>query len=179
MLQPLLSRTVESLISALSNEDGAVRRSARTALTASGRVAVKPLIELLESENSQTRWEAAKALGEIRGEEAVRALVKKLDDNNRDVRWVATAGLMGSGEEALDPLLHELIVKSGSVWVREAGIRIIDSLLNERNREYLRPVLSALRSRAPIFEVPIAAYEALLSLRRGIEISNRGRIGVR
>lgn len=179
MLQPLLSRSVESLINALSDENGAVRQSARAELVTLGPVAVKPLLQLLESENSQTRWEAAKALGEIRGEEAIRALVKKLDDNNRDVRWVATASLMSAGEQALDPLLHELIVKSGSVWVREAGIRVIDSLINERNREYLRPVLSALKSRAPIFKVPIAAYEALLSLRHGGEINNRGRIGVR
>ncbi len=179
MLQPLLSRSVETLIKSLSDSDGAVRQNARSALVAMGQVSVGPLIQLLDSEDSQTRWEAAKALGEIRGEDAVRALVNRLDDNNRDVRWVATAGLMSSGEQALDPLLHELITKSGSVWVREAGIRIIDSLLNERNRYYLRPVLAALKGRAPIFGVPIAAYEALQSLRGGGEINNRGRIGVR
>jgi hypothetical protein len=53
------------------------------------------------------------------------------------------------------------------------------ALINERNRELLRPVLSALESRAPIFEVPIAAYEALLRLRRDGEINNKGKIGVR
>lgn len=179
MLQPLLSRSVETLIKSLSDPDGATRRTARSALVAMGHAAVGPLVQLLDADDNQTRWEAAKALGEIGGEDAVRALVKKLDDNNRDVRWVATAGLMSSGEQALDPLLHELIIKSGSVWVREAGIRIIDSLLNERNRETLRPVLAALKSRAPIFNVPIAAYDALQSLRSGGEINNRGRIGVR
>ncbi|RPH36526.1 hypothetical protein EHM92_04360 [bacterium] len=179
MIRTLVSRPVDSLISALSSEEGAVRQDARMALAALGQVAVQPLIRLLESDDSQVRWEAAKALGDIRGEEAVRALVKKLDDNNRDVRWVATAGLMSSGEQALEPLLHELIIKSGSVWVREAGIRVIDSLLDERNREQRRPVLVALKSRAPIFEVPIAAYEALLGLQRGRELTNRGRIGVR
>jgi HEAT repeat protein len=179
MLQPLLSRSVESLINSLSNEDGAVRQNARVALTALGQLAVTPLVKLLESDNSQVRWEAAKALGEIGGKEAVRALVKKLDDNNRDVRWVATAGLMGAGDRAVEPLLHELIVKSGSVWVRESSIRILDSILNERNREHLRPVLAALKGRAPIFGVPIAAYEALISLGHGGESNNRGRIGVR
>ena len=179
MLQPLLSRSVEALIHSLSDRDGAVRQNARSSLVAMGQMAVKPLIQLLDSEDGQTRWEAAKALGEIGGDEAVRALVKKLDDNNRDVRWVATAGLVSSGERGLDSLLHELITKSGSVWVREAGIRVIDSLLNERNRDYLRPVLTALRGTAPIFGVPIAAYEALQSLRGGGEINNRGRIGVR
>jgi len=178
MLQPLISKSIESLTRSLSSEDGAVRQNARTALTQLGQVSVPPLIKLLNSDNSQVRWEAAKALGEIRGMESVRALVKKLDDNNRDVRWVATAGLMSAGEEALDPLLHELIVKSGSVWVREAGIRVIDSILNDQNREFLRPVMSALKGRAPIFGVPIAAYEALTSL-RGSESLTRERFRIR
>jgi HEAT repeat protein len=179
MLQPLLSRSVETLISSLSSQDGATRQAAREALVAMGQASVWWLIPLLESDDSQVRWEAAKALGEIGGGEAVRALVKKLDDNNRDVRWVATAGLLRAEEQVLDALLHELIVKSGSVWVREASIRVIDSLLDEQNREELRPVLSALKSRAPVFEVPIAAYEALLSLRLGGESNKRGKIGVR
>jgi HEAT repeat protein len=178
MLQPLVSRDIESLIRLLSSGDGAIRQDARASLVAMGQAAVQPLINQLESENSQVRWEAAKALGEIGGRDSVRALVKKLDDNNRDVRWVATAGLMGAGEEALDLLLHELIVKSGSVWVREAGIRIIDSILNERNRDFLRPVVSALKGRAPIFGVPIAAYEALTNL-RGSESLNREKVRVR
>ncbi len=179
MIQPLFSRSVSSLIESLSSKDGAVRQNARLALAALGQVSVHPLIELLESGDSQVRWEAAKALGDIGGEDAVRALVSKLDDSNRDVRWVATTGLVRSGEHALEPLLHALIINSGSVWVREAAIRVIDSPVNERNRELLHPVLTALKSRAPIFEGPIAAYEALLGLRRRGEIIKRGRIGVR
>ncbi len=179
MLQPLVSRSVESLISSLASKDGAIRQNARAVLVSLGQIAVQSLIRLLESTDSQVRWEAAKGLGEIGGEEAERALVKKLDDNNRDVRWVATAGLMGAGERVLEPLLQELIAKSGSVWVREACIRIIDSLLNERNREELRPVITALKGRAPIFEPPIAAYQALQSLRRRAERNNQGKVSIR
>jgi len=179
MLKPVISKPIGSLIRSLSSDDGAIRQNARAALTTLGNSAVDPLIDSLESENGQARWEASKALGDIGGKDAVRALVKELDDNNRDVRWIATAGLMRSGDQVMEPLLHELIVKSGSVWVREAGIRIIDSLIDEGNREYLRPVLSALKSGAPIFEVPLAAYEALLESRRGLDIGSRGRMGVR
>ena len=178
MLRPLNSVSIESLIKLLSSDDGATRQDARASLTAMGQAAVKPLAELLESSDSQLRWEAAKALGEIKGPDAVRALVKVLDDNNRDVRWLATAGLMRSGDAASEPLLHELITKSGSVWVREAGIRIIEAVMNEWNREYLRPVLAALKGRAPIFGVPIAAYEALSGLRHRRETNNRGKAGI-
>ena len=160
------ARSIELTLEGLKSGDPIVRQDAREKLVSQGNTAVPMLNDLLSAREDQIRWEVAKALGEISGPEAIRALARVLSDGNRDVRWVAAEGFIAAGEVATEPLLHELIMHSGLVWVREAGIRVIDANLRSSKAEYLHPVLSALKGRVPIFEVPLAAYEALVELHR-------------
>ena len=159
--KPLLPIT--SLIAELSSPKGDVRDDARRALAAYGREAVKPLIELLSSRDAHTRWEAAKALGEIRGREAAVALASALNDEHRDVRWVAAESLSAIGRDAIVPVLEELISHADSVGVRSSGAHVLGSLVGEEGT--LHAVLSALNGSAPIFDVPVAAFEVLRALR--------------
>ena len=57
--------SIETLINTLSSLKDRTREGARHALVAMGKDAVPSLIEALKNKNSLTRWEAAKALGEI------------------------------------------------------------------------------------------------------------------
>jgi HEAT repeat protein len=154
-----------SLIAALSADEADVREGARRALVSVGRNAVEPLRHLLKSPERQLRWEAVKALGEIKGERAVDALVLSLSDEKRDIRWLAAQGLISCGETALIPLLEELIAHADSAWVRDGAAHVLRSSLDKPPFCIASPVLDALSNEASTFEVPAIAYEVLRSIR--------------
>ncbi len=154
---------IESLLADLSDPRGDVRDEARRELAAHGQKAVAPLIGLLSSPEAHTRWEAAKALGEIRTKEAAAALASSLNDEHRDVRWVAAESLAGLGRDAIAPVLEELISHADSVGVRTGAAHVLSALVREE--KMVEIVLAALNGAAPIFDVPVAAYEVLRALR--------------
>ena len=155
--------SMESLVEGLTSVNGGIREEARKKLIAHGSEAIKPLVALLSSPDIQTRWEVAKALGEIHHREAAAALASCLADEHRDVRWVAAEGLIAIGDDALEPVLEELIAHADSVWVRGEAEHILRSCSGDHPA--LTPVLKALTGRAPLFEVPVAAFNALKALR--------------
>ena len=66
-------------------------------------------------------------------------------------------------DEALAPLLEELIAHADSVWVREGAAHVLSKL--GEHVPNIRSVLAAMNGAAPLFEVPVAAFEALRDLR--------------
>lgn len=143
-----------------------LRGGERNRFVKRGAKAVHELDDLLHSSDEHVRWEAAKALGEIGGGEAMMSLSTALADESVDVRWVAAEGMVARGRQSIEPLLHQLINRAGLIWVRESARWIIGAQLHEEEISLLRPVLHALQSNAPVFEVPIVAYEALVTLHR-------------
>lgn len=166
MLKAVVTLSLEGLVEDLASQNPVIRQEARRKLTVMGRPVIGRLRPLLKSHSEQVRWEAAKTMADIGGPDSANALAETLSDSSRDVRWVATEGLIASHSDALEPMLHELITRSSLVWVREAGIRVLDAALREEHNQFLRPVMKALKDRAPIFGVPIAAYEALVTIQR-------------
>lgn len=168
------SHSIESLLADLSSPRGDIRDDARRGLIAYGKKALGPLIELLSSREAHTRWEAAKALGEIRTREAAAALASSLNDEHRDVRWVAAESLATIGPDAIVPVLEELISHADSVGVRTGAAHVLGALVREE--KILEVVLVALNGAAPIFDVPVAAYEVLRALRnRSVTSSSQSR----
>lgn len=156
--------TVTSLIANLSRKDGGVRERARQSLVAIGTPAVALLIEALVDPKELVRWEAAKALGEIRNPAAAPALVAALEDKVFDVRWLAAEGLIALGGEGLIPLLHALSERSDSLWLREGAHHVLHNISRGELREVLQPVLAALDDIEPSVEVPFAARTLLNEL---------------
>ncbi len=172
-------RNIESLAASLASEDGGVRERARAALVMFGEHAVGTLVESLTHRNHVVRWEAAKALGEIRSPSAVPALVKALQDKAFDVRWVAAEALIFTGRPAIEPLLKSLVENPESVWLREGAHHILNHFAGgdrrvEHHREVhppledreferaLRPVVAALEdAAAALVAVPAIARTAL------------------
>ena len=154
---------VEALLKDLSSTNGEARSVARRRLLRYGSAVANSLISLLSSGQPQTRWEAAKALGQIRTGTAAEALALALADEHRDVRWVAADGLIAMGEDAIVPLLEELIDHADSVWVRSAASHVLSEMLPQHT--ILKPVVVALNGSAPMFEVPVAAFEVMRALR--------------
>lgn len=157
---------MDLLIAELTCNDVRKCRRARQALVAIGEKAVEPLIDALAHRKGWVRWEAAKALGQIRGQAATDALVHALDDRNFDVRWLAAEGLISRGREGMIPLLQALIARSDSAWLRDGAHHVFHDLSDECLKKHVRPVLAALEELDPAVEVPLAARTALEALER-------------
>jgi len=169
--------TIDLLIARLADKSEQKRKSTRESLVAIGEPAIPALINALEHSNSQVRWEAAKALGQIRAPQAAPAMVKALRDEAFDVRWLATEGLIAMGKEALAPLLKELTLNSEHPWLREGAHHVLshfagsDVIIEHHDishpvqstelRGLLKPLVAALDSMEPSIEVPRAAKKAL------------------
>lgn len=156
--------TVSALVTDLGSQDGMVRVMARRFLVAIGRKAVDALEKALKSPEAWRRWEAAKALGQIRDPAAIEALIRALDDDMFDVRWLAAEGLIAIGQKALVPLLRELAQRPDSLNIREAVHRYLHAVETEELREAIKPVLRALEDVEAPLAVPFAAREALRPL---------------
>ncbi len=129
-LQEIGDEAVPFLVRALDAPDGATRRSAAEVLgnlrwtppddTESiryliaseawldvaeyGATAVDPLIRILRSQDRETRWNAARTLGEI-GEPAVEPLIDLLREADADVGPLVAIALSEIGAPAVEPLI--------------------------------------------------------------------------
>jgi hypothetical protein len=95
--RPDYKETVPALISALSDDDGDVRKSVAAALAHIGESAVSPLLDILKDKEKgkELRANAAYVLGKIGGpaRSALPALTKALKDPDRDLRRRAAFAL--------------------------------------------------------------------------------------
>lgn len=158
------SQDLGVLVSTLASASAIHRESARRKLISLGKPAVPLLIQCLSDPNRQVRWEAAKALGEIRDPAAATALVGALEDRDGDVRWLAAVALSAIGREALRPLFAALLERSKSDWLREGAHHVCHDLSATEHADVVRPVLAALNAAEPELTVPGAAYTALHAL---------------
>lgn len=164
--------TINLLIAVLNKDDGLARQQARIALIHIGTPAVKPLIKALASDNQYMHWEAAKALSQIGDPRSIDALVNALEDEAFSIRWLAAEGLIATGRSSIVPLLQALIDRSGSVRLREGAHHVFHDLVSRRTlteptvRGQISSVLTALRGVEPALETPLAAYNALQTLRQ-------------
>jgi len=150
------------LILFLGHKNGWVRHHARECLVIVGKPAVPDLIEALRNKNEDIRWEAAKALGQIKDPRAAPALVKALNDKNFGVRWLAAEGLIIMRAAAIPPLLQELIQHPDAIWLRQGAYHILHDLAKKRGfYRQVAPVLAALEGLEPALMVPGAAKNFL------------------
>ncbi|MGE0599387.1 MAG: HEAT repeat domain-containing protein [Dehalococcoidia bacterium] len=152
---------IEQYLRNLGSADGTTRHAARVALVTAGPSTTPGLIETLRSQNSDARWEAAKALSELRDPSAAPALVAALTDERPGVRWLAAEALSQMGRSSLDALLHGLVQHSESVWFREGAHHVLQVLAKGDLREVLAPLLSALDSVEPNIGVLVPAHNLL------------------
>jgi HEAT repeat protein len=174
---------IPALIAELKNDDGLVREKARLILVGMGEAAVAPLMQVLTGKNRGTRWEAAKALGEIASPVAAPALVKALEDEDGDVRWLAAEALIAIGRGGVAPLLEALVAHSGEYLLRQGAHHVLHHLsgsdagiahhemkhprsVDPAIQQMLKPVVSAIEDMAPSPRVPMMAQAALDGLRR-------------
>jgi HEAT repeat protein len=154
---------IQNLITQLNEFDGWKRLRARRELIWCRQDSVPFLIKALSDPRDRVRWEATKAMVEIRDPSAAGALVKNLNCDSTDIRWASAEALIELKRAAIQPLLAELVENFKSSCLREAAYHILHILKNEG---YLaKPglkVLKALESVEAETEVAWAANDALI-----------------
>jgi len=158
-------QVIETLMKDLSHKDATKHRSAREALVEIGRPAVPHLTKALLTGKDWTRWESAKALGEIGDAEAVPALVEALREKSFDVRWLAAKGLINIGWRSITPLIESLIQHADSVWMRDGSHHVLHALSHGQFNEPLQPIIKSLEGVEPAVEIPHVGRTVLEELK--------------
>jgi len=100
---------VEPLITLLKHEEvSGVRWKTAESLVKIGAPSVEPLIGVLQHPDSDVRWKAAIALGEIRDPRAIGPLIRQLSDTDRFVKSRVAHALGMIGAPAVHPLIQTL-----------------------------------------------------------------------
>jgi hypothetical protein len=120
----------------------------------------------LNNRKHQIRWEAVKALGEIKDPTAIDGLLQALTDEEFAVRWLAAEGLVSLGSQVVVPLLQALIQiqETASVLLRDGAHHILRALIAGDLEKDIKPVLTALEDIDFPVKVPAAARSALKGL---------------
>ncbi len=156
---------IESWIAALRDRDGMTREHARERLVTLGSTATPFLLPLLSEHESQTRWEAAKALSEIADPTSIPALLHALEDDDNDVSWLAAEALAAIGPPVATPLLQALIERIGSVQIRQGVHHVLRELRPTEIGDKIADVYTALGIMHPDVEIIADAERALQSLK--------------
>jgi hypothetical protein len=135
---------IDALVARLGAPDYADRREAREALVAVGTPAANAVARALNSPDAEVRWEAARALVDIRDQGSIPALIDALIDENPGVRWLAAEALAAIGDISVAPILRRLLQHSESPWLREGAHHVFCTLRHGDRRTLLLPVISAL-----------------------------------
>lgn len=152
---------IRSLINDLSNKDGITRNKARIALVEIGAPSVELLVNALNDTSQTDRWEAAKALGQIKDPRSIDALVKALQDRQFDVRWLAAEALIAIGDESVKPLLQAIIDYPGSEYIREGAHHVLHDLRDGQYGDILRPVITSMEDPTFTLDIPLLARKTL------------------
>jgi hypothetical protein len=163
----MMTEEINSLINDLHNENGLVRQKARFGLTSIGHEAIPSLIDVVQNEKGQARWEAIETLSRMNAPSAVPVLIEALKDEDTGIRWAASNALIHQERAALKPLLNALVQADGytSARFRQLSHHILHVF---DNHHQLHPketeVLEALEGPSPEAKVPWAAERALEEL---------------
>jgi len=116
------------LVEGLFSKDGMERHQARVQLEKKGHKVTPLLIGALKSDNTDVRWEAAKALINIKDPLAANALTEAMMDEDYEVRWLAAEALIELEKEAIVPLLRGLLGHYDSLYLRKAAHHVLKEL---------------------------------------------------
>jgi hypothetical protein len=164
---PEIDSQIDSLLKELYNEEGIRRKRARISLIHIGQAAVPHLIDVVQNEKGQARWEAIETLRSMEAPTAVPILIDALNDDDTGIRWAASNALIAQDRAALKPLFRALVNKNGfgSPRFRQGAHHILHAL---KDRHHLSPeeveVFEALEGIKPDVEVPWTARAALKEL---------------
>ncbi len=119
------SLVIPFLIQSLGESSFTLYDAAMNTLTSFGHVAVKPLLSVIDTSDTEIRWKTIKTLGMIKDTIAIPALERILKDE-KDLSMHAAMALSRIGEPAISPLVKELSRgrDGNGYWARDALVEI-------------------------------------------------------
>lgn len=149
------------LLKALAMGRGEIHQQARCALSDLGRSAEPAWIDALRHTDSHIRWHAARALGQFGDPRGVDMLAEGLNDESRAVRR-ATARVLAQLDAAAIPAILKVLVKFPlNECNRPAIYNSLNMMPSNQTKEYLSPLIEALRSSSAMYAVPSIAQKML------------------
>lgn len=155
------ARGAPALLVALTNNRGAVHRLASRALRELGPAAEDVLMIALQHPDSHIRWHAARGLGQIGNLRGIQILVEGLRDDHAAVRWATASTLADLDAQAIPFILRFLIEQPLSEPVRQAVYHALHAMPTPSTRQYLQPLLEALRGQSAAIHAPVIAQRML------------------
>jgi len=153
------------LIRQLDDKEGVTRMKVRSELEEMGRAATPYLTEALINGSERTRWEAAKALIQIKDPASADALAEALMDESFEIQWLAAEALIELGHDAVKPLLLKLLDRYDSPYLRQGAHHVL-TYLKRKNlvSEPVRNIIGSLNLLLPMQPVPLNVRKALQEL---------------
>jgi HEAT repeat protein len=156
---------VRPLAEALSTEERSVTRERLTAILIGFGPAGRRQVERLKSSpNAAVRRTAVFLLREFGGTDALPDLTELLDDNEPQVQREAVRAIMNIGTDRAFRVLEQALV-TGSEASREAIMRSLGAVRDERAAPLFAYILSHVDHRGPLASVYTRAIETLGSLK--------------
>jgi HEAT repeat protein len=151
-------------ITALGSKNGMERQKARLALVAIGEPAIDILAELSIHPQLIIRWEAVKALSQIKDSVTAPLLINALEDEYEAIRWLAAEGLIALGKPGLISLLQALTSYRLTIFVREGAHHVINQLAKRYTLPGLTELLDILENSSNYLNIPIYSKLVLAAL---------------
>jgi HEAT repeat protein len=158
-------RCGHALIKVLAQGRGELHQQARRALGDMGHNAEKSWIAALTHHDSHVRWHAARALGQLGDIRGVDELAKGLYDESHSVRWATASVLANLDAAAIPAILKVLVEHPLNEQFRQAVYHALHAMPAHKTKEYLLPLLEALRRASADMEAPVVAQRLLLDWR--------------
>ncbi|MEJ2054885.1 MAG: HEAT repeat domain-containing protein [Calditrichaceae bacterium] len=123
-----INNIIKENILKLADSDGLEREKARKKLVKIGTPVIDFLSEMETHPKAIARWEAVKALSEIRDPLTAPLLINALEDRSFGVRWLAAEGLTALGKEGLVAVLKALLDYPETIYLRRGAHHVLKRL---------------------------------------------------
>jgi len=153
--------SIETLIKDLMSDDGVVRNKARLELVEMGEGTIDFLAELVNNSNDRARWEAIKAMGEIKNSLTIPFLVDALEDEVSSVRWLAAEGLIALKNEGIRAILEVLIERKESYLLRQGAHHVLHDLNKKLEDNKIAELISLIEHPEVHVRIPMLAKQIL------------------
>jgi len=154
------------LLKLLITDRGDLHREAGRALRSLGDLAKSTWLEALNHPDNHIRWHAAHGLGEIGDARYAMILAEGLRDENYAVRWATADVLPRLGSRAVPAILTMITHHQLDEPLRQAAYHALRGITTQKTRQYLKPLLDALRGLTPGVEAPAVAQRLLMEWER-------------
>jgi HEAT repeat protein len=152
----------------LDTKNSSKKLAARSTLVSMGKTIIPKMHKLLESENGLLRMEAAKIVELIADRRSIPLLINLLDDKEFEIRWIAAEGLIKIGRRSILQLLKSVRDGASSYFHNKGAHHVLNGLLNESEKEKLRPLLLSLDDVNELGETaPVEASKAIKTIFKG------------